>query len=526
MVLTADPAVGPPTGRSSRSAGRSRTGPAPGCTRARTPWTPPSVGRDAMLSTSPDGTAAGIVRLAAPVAARARAIVSSSGEARRSCRSAASSSTSRPPRGISRRRQTVVRVAALASGGPGARLELHGALSDGGAAGPRAGCAGAGRGLRRSRAVADEASLADRARRGRRDRCAGPCTVPRETPCSPRPRSSTTLVAAAGSSGTVTSSGDPAPSGRITDPGARRGDGPPRDAAGHDDPSAAADAARMAAAPRWRPALERAARIVVLEADLAYAMSTYRDLAARAMAMATDEPLTPAAYRDATGTSRKYVMAILEDLDRRTILRRTPEGHVLGPKAPRPAGRGRYRPVDAGATSGRSCSPGALVAGSAATSWRSRSTAVPLLDHAIAAVRSITERVVVVAAPDADPPVPEGVTLVHDARPLRGPPRRARRGPDASPVERVIVVGGDMPGLVPAVLLGSWSRPRRGRHGCDPRGRRPSRDPPAGAHAPARRSVAGRTCSRPGSGGWEPCWRSETSAFAPPRSGDLTTPTA
>ena len=53
--------------------------------------------------------------------------------------------------------------------------------------------------------------------------------------------------------------------------------------------------------------------------------------------MAAREPLTPAAYRDATGTSRKYVMAILEDLDRRAILRRTADGHVPGPKAPRPA---------------------------------------------------------------------------------------------------------------------------------------------------------------------------------------------
>ena len=78
----------------------------------------------------------------------------------------------------------------------------------------------------------------------------------------------------------------------------------------------------------------RAARIVVLEPDLAYAMTTYRDLAARALSMAVRAPLTPAAYRDATGTSRKYVMAILEDLDRRAILRRTPAGHVPGPKAP------------------------------------------------------------------------------------------------------------------------------------------------------------------------------------------------
>ena len=87
-------------------------------------------------------------------------------------------------------------------------------------------------------------------------------------------------------------------------------------------------------APEGIRALERAARIVVLEPDLAYAMSTYQDLASTALRLSTREPLTPAAFRDATGTSRKYVMAILEDLDRRAILRRTPAGHVPGPKAP------------------------------------------------------------------------------------------------------------------------------------------------------------------------------------------------
>jgi selenocysteine-specific elongation factor len=80
--------------------------------------------------------------------------------------------------------------------------------------------------------------------------------------------------------------------------------------------------------------LERQGRIVVLEEDLAYAMSTYRDLAAKALEMAARTPLTPAAFRDATGTSRRYVMPILEDLDRRGILRRTPDGHVPGPRAP------------------------------------------------------------------------------------------------------------------------------------------------------------------------------------------------
>jgi hypothetical protein len=100
-------------------------------------------------------------------------------------------------------------------------------------------------------------------------------------------------------------------------------------------PPSLAAAARTAACPAAGiRELERSGRIVVLEPDLAYAMSTYRDLAARALAMAAARPLTPAAYRDATGTSRKYVMAIFEDLDRRGVLRRTDAGHVPGPRAP------------------------------------------------------------------------------------------------------------------------------------------------------------------------------------------------
>ena len=105
-------------------------------------------------------------------------------------------------------------------------------------------------------------------------------------------------------------------------------------------PPALAEAARaVACPPEGVRTLEKAGRIVVLEPDLGYAMSTYRDLAATALTMASTAPLTPAAFRDETGTSRKYVMAILEDLDRRAILRRTPDGHVPGPKAPTVATR-------------------------------------------------------------------------------------------------------------------------------------------------------------------------------------------
>lgn len=91
-------------------------------------------------------------------------------------------------------------------------------------------------------------------------------------------------------------------------------------------------------------ALESAGRIVRLDADLAYAAETYRDLALAALRMAQAAVLTPAALRDATGTSRKYVMAILEDLDRRGILRRTPAGHLPGPRAALAAQIGRIGP--------------------------------------------------------------------------------------------------------------------------------------------------------------------------------------
>ncbi len=85
--------------------------------------------------------------------------------------------------------------------------------------------------------------------------------------------------------------------------------------------------------PEGLRALETAGRVIRIEADLAYAAPAYRDLAALALRLAAAGPLTPAAYRDAAGTSRKYVMAILEDLDRRGILRRTPAGHLPGPRA-------------------------------------------------------------------------------------------------------------------------------------------------------------------------------------------------
>ncbi len=98
-------------------------------------------------------------------------------------------------------------------------------------------------------------------------------------------------------------------------------------------PPPLAEAARAAGCPpEGVRALEAANRIVRLEADLAWAAPTYRDLSREAITLASRGPLSPAAFRDATGTSRKYVLVILEDLDRRGLLRRTDAGHVLGPR--------------------------------------------------------------------------------------------------------------------------------------------------------------------------------------------------
>jgi len=79
--------------------------------------------------------------------------------------------------------------------------------------------------------------------------------------------------------------------------------------------------------------LERSGRIVVVDDDLAWSAGAFERLRDLALGLSAAGPLTPAALRDASGTSRKYVMAMLEELDRRGILKRTPAGHVRGPRA-------------------------------------------------------------------------------------------------------------------------------------------------------------------------------------------------
>jgi selenocysteine-specific elongation factor len=244
-----------------------------------------------------------------------------------------------PPRGVARRRMTPERLIALAvaadvDASRAARLDLHGAIAEGGvrlaadvAAGLEATILTEVDGTPAGRRLADLRSLAaSDLRRNVR--------LPQGHAREAAADAIDGLVAA----GALERDGD-----TVRHPG-RAPTGPsPALLAAMDRlvsaldvlaPPSLAEAARATdCPPEGIRALEAGGRIVRLDNDLAYAAATYAQLEERATTLAKAGPLTPAAFRDATGTSRKFVMAILEDLDRRSVLRRTPEGHVPGPRA-------------------------------------------------------------------------------------------------------------------------------------------------------------------------------------------------
>ena len=78
----------------------------------------------------------------------------------------------------------------------------------------------------------------------------------------------------------------------------------------------------------------------------------------------------------------------------------------------------------------------------------------PMLDHTVDAIRAIATEIVVVAARDGVLVLPAGVTVAHDAQAYEGPLAGLATGlAGLEPaVDRIVVVGGDMPTLVPAVL--------------------------------------------------------------------------
>ncbi|MEO8570869.1 MAG: selenocysteine-specific translation elongation factor [Chloroflexota bacterium] len=307
-------------------------------------------GRDAI--DLPDGTVAAILRLSAPLAVAAgdRAVLRRSSGDDRIVGAVVLDVT--PPRGISRRRQTPERVArlagAVASGDPAAvaeaRLELHGVLE------PRAGAGGpasvapdvtaaiaaavlavvaAGEGtlasLTEVRSVATR-TLRRQATIGRTDGSTVATNLVDELIADGRLVREGPVVRVAGAATAIPHSPDPATIPSMDRLVANLAVTAP----------AALDVAARAAgcSPAGILELERSGRIVVLEPGLAYAASTYREITAQVLTLAAAAPLTPAVLRDATGTSRKYVMSILADLDRRGILRRTADGHVPGPRAP------------------------------------------------------------------------------------------------------------------------------------------------------------------------------------------------
>jgi molybdenum cofactor guanylyltransferase len=78
----------------------------------------------------------------------------------------------------------------------------------------------------------------------------------------------------------------------------------------------------------------------------------------------------------------------------------------------------------------------------------------PMLDRAIDAVRVVATDIVVVTTPDGSPILSPDVTIAHDARAFDGPLAGLAAGLAAldPSVPRAVVVGGDMPSLVPSVL--------------------------------------------------------------------------
>jgi selenocysteine-specific elongation factor len=351
LVRTDDPAVGPSDRILVRLAA-----PLPDRARARvhigTDAVDGSVGRSGRDALElPDGSSAAVVRLAAPVAVASgdRLVLRRSAGAGRV--TGALVLDAQPARGISRRRQTAARIGTLAdavdrgdvAAMASARLEVHGIVP------PASGAADVSMTVAPDLLAAVESAIIEIAGD---DPDGIALTAARATAARSLRRAATISrtavdpIAAAVIDRLVrdgrlerdgASLRTPGASPREPDPDPALGAAMDRLEAALDiaAPPGLAEAARASACPpEGIRALESSGRIVILEPDLAYAATTYRRIAAAALAMARTQPLTPAALRDATGTSRKYVMAILEDLDRRAVLRRTPSGHVPGSRAP------------------------------------------------------------------------------------------------------------------------------------------------------------------------------------------------
>ena len=285
------------------------------------------------------------------------------------------------------------------------------------------------------------------------------------------------------------------------------------------------EAARAAhCPPEGVRALEAGGRIVRVEADLAWAGSTYRELEALAIRLADPGPLTPSTLRDETGNEPQVR-----------------DGHPRGPRSARhpasDAGRARPRTASAAMTaSGRADRDraGRRSFGSVRKrqAGRAEFDGEPLLWHPIRALAAAgCDPIVIVIGPQGDEPV-----LPADlgpARPIREGPRTVRRAAGRPPGRVGRRTGGRRhrgrrrPATAPArPAPGARRDPRRDRRGraagstqsgChDPRrpvGRRL-------AHCPACWTATGREARPIGcSPGARPacgcCWRCSSRARSP-----------
>ena len=416
-------------------------------------------GRDAI--DLPDGTPAAIVRLDAPlgVAPGDRFVLRRSSGADRIV--GAFVIDVAPPRGISRRRQTAERSVALPSGGGGdgaaiadARLDLHGVLEPAEAkpADPRP---------TRHRREVDAAILSrspPRATVSATDRCAGDGGQATATPCHDQ--------AERGSRGRLDLIDRLVADGRLVRDGAgvalpgKTRSTPARIPScstrwpGSSDRSPSPPRRRSPRRPVPPPArrkglreLERAGRIVVLDDELAYATTTYDEITATALALATTAPLTPAALRDATGHESQ-----VRDGDPRGSRSACDPAADAGRAHPgtagRPSGRDRARPLEEHRPVSRRPIE-SLRAGQArrARRWpdpprQRHRRRHPGLD------RDPRDR----GTPDAAPDLPAGDRLIHDSVAFEGPLAGVAAGLRAAHEPIVFVVGGDMPTLVGAVI--------------------------------------------------------------------------
>ncbi len=210
-------------------------------------------------------------------------------------------------------------------------------------------------------------------------------------------------------------------------------------------------AAAVGCPPDGVRALQAAGRIVVLDDGLAYEAATFDDLAATAVRLATAAPLSPAALRDATRNEP-------------ALCHGDPRGARPARSPPPDAGRPRPR------TQGHEMTAGIVLAGGRSSRYGADKLAVSmpdgrsLLAWTVAAVADASDMILVVVDPTS--PVPEGLPVdavtLRDASAFEGPVAglaialewlAGSAAPDADRDDDIaVVVAGDMPTLVPAVL--------------------------------------------------------------------------